>query len=92
VGQLAVVTFEDMAALERDGVSLFRLKEGAGGEAAPLEFEVKQGYVEQSNVQSILEMTSMIDLARDYESQQKALRTLDDIDSMATQRVGKLTA
>jgi len=52
---------------------------------------VQQGYVEQSNVQSILEMTAMIDLARDFESQQKAVRTLDDIDAMATQRVGKLT-
>ncbi len=91
VGQLAVVTFEDTAALAREGTNLFRLQEGAGGEAQPLEFEVKQGYVEQSNVQSILEMTAMIDLSRDYESQQKAMRTLDDIDAMATQRVGKLT-
>jgi len=32
VGQLAVVSFADKAALEREGVNLFRLKEGGGGE------------------------------------------------------------
>jgi len=91
VGQLAVVSFADKAALEREGVNLFRLKEGGGGEEQSQGYEVQQSYVEQSNVQSILEMTAMIDLARDFESQQKAVRTLDDIDAMATQRVGKLT-
>jgi flagellar basal-body rod protein FlgF len=34
-------------------------------------FEVKQGVVEQSNVQSIMELTRLIQLTRDFESLQQ---------------------
>jgi len=91
VGTLAVVTFQDLSNLERDGVNLFRLKEGGTGEQQAGNFEIRQGYLEQSNTQTIEEMTAMLDLYRDYESQQRAIRSLDDIDGMAVQRVGKLT-
>ncbi len=91
VGVLAIVGFQDLSILERDGLNLFRLKEGEAGGQVPKRFEIRQGYLEQSNTQTIEEMTAMIDLYRDYETQQKAIRSLDDIDGMAVQRVGKLT-
>jgi flagellar basal-body rod protein FlgF len=91
VAQLAVVTFDELGALEREGTNLFRLKEGEGDEVVPERVDVQQGYLEESNVQTIVEMTEMIDLSRDYEALQKAIQSLDDINGQAVARVGKLT-
>lgn len=91
VGQLDVVTFENLTDLEKEGTNLFRLKEGGGPEAAPVDSTVKQGYLEGSNVNTINEMTNMIDLYRAYETQQKIMRTFDEMDGQAINTVGKLT-
>ena len=37
------------------------------------------------------EMTEMIDLQRAYQTQQKVIQTIDDLDSQSISRVGKLT-
>ena len=93
VDRLAVVVFPDNSVLERDGASLFRVAaEAQGQEQIAEDSEVRQGYLEGSNVQAVVEMTEMIDLYRNYESQQRAVRALDEIDGQAVQKVGKLTA
>ncbi|MEW6220155.1 MAG: flagellar basal-body rod protein FlgF [Thermodesulfobacteriota bacterium] len=91
VDRLAVVTFPEMAALEKDGDSLFRVKEGAPGEEAAAAPVVQQGYVEESNVNMIQETTGMIDLFRAFELQQRVIRTIDEVDEQAIQRVGSMT-
>ena len=90
-GRLAIVTFSDFAGLEKEGLNLFRLTE-EGQELAADNFTVKQGFVEKSNVNTVMEMTGMIDLHRAYETQQKLIRTIDEMDDEAIRKVGKLTA
>lgn len=90
VNQLSVVTFDDLTALEKVGENLFRLQEGGGQEVAAANFEVKQGYLEKSNVNTVREMTELIELQRAYEGQQKMIRAIDDIDNLAVRRVGSL--
>jgi len=91
VDRFSVATFADLAALEKEGRGLFRMKEGEGQEQIPEQFEVQQGVLEGANSQAVVEMTEMIDLYRAYETQQRAVRALDELDGQAVQRVGKLT-
>ncbi len=92
VNRLTVVSFADPAMLEKEGASLFRIKDPAAQEQEPEFYELQQGFVEASNTSAVLETTAMIDLMRAYETQQTVVRTIDEMDSVSISRVGKLTA
>ena len=70
--------------LERGADGLFRL---AGGAQAPVDDSVKiaSGYLENSNVNPVEEMVSMISLARQFEMQMKMITTAEVNDRAATQ-------
>ncbi len=89
VNVLALADVEDPRDLVKEGANLFRLKNGVQEQAAQ-GFVIHQGFLEKSNVNSVKEMTEMIDLHRAFEGQQKAVRAIDDIDDMAVRRVGSL--
>jgi len=91
VNQLAVVTFANPGALTKEGKNYFRITDDAGQEKTSAAFTIQQGFLEKSNVNTITEMTSMTELLRIFESEQRVVRTIDDMDSLATARVGKLT-
>lgn len=91
VDQLAIVDFADYEDLEKEGASMFRLKEGAGPEQVVENARMSQGHLEMANVQTTVEMTEMIDLHRAYQTQQKIVQTIDETDGIAISRVGKLT-
>ena len=52
--------------------------------------EVKQGYLESSNVQSITEMARMIEASRYFDSCAKAVKTYDDMTAKAANDLGKV--
>lgn len=78
VGTLKIVDFADYQALVKDQGSLFMAKsdalpvEGLGKQSV-----IRQGYLEESNVEGIEEMVSMIELSRNFEAEQKALQSQD---------------
>jgi len=80
-GKLRVVTFETPEQLQRMDGSTF----GAGNQD-PLPAETAK---EMSNVNTIDEMTSMIQQHRLFESQHRALRTTDDVLSTIVRDLGK---
>jgi len=89
VNQLQVVSFQDLNALQHQGKNLFR----AGANTPETDagnFRIVQGSLEQSNVNTAVEMTEMIDLQRAFQAQQKIIQTIDDIDGDAVNRVGKV--
>jgi len=90
IDRLAIVNFTDPGGLLKEGNSLFKLKPGNQAFQAA-KVDVKQGYVEASNVSVVRGMTEMIDLQRSYQAQQKMIQTLDDLDHQAISRVGNLT-
>ncbi|MGM0508154.1 MAG: flagellar hook-basal body protein [Fusobacteriota bacterium] len=55
------------------------------------ESKVRQGYLERSTVSNIKEMVNMIDCSRSYESNQKVLRTQDELLAKAVNEIGKWT-
>ncbi len=87
VGKLRVVTFDDPGRLQRlDGAAF----DAAGMEPIDVEApDVRQGYLEQSNVDAIQAMTEMIEFYRLFESQQKTIRTADEILGRITRELGK---
>ncbi len=72
LGQIMVVEFEDVQTLEAQGNTLYR-SPTEGIDAANT--VVKQGQVEGSNVQPVVEMTRMIETLRSYQSTQKVLQS-----------------
>ena len=52
---------------------------------------VKQGYLEQSNVNSIEEMVDLLITLRRFESLQKTIKTHDDSISKAVNELGRIT-
>ncbi|MEW6426966.1 MAG: flagellar basal-body rod protein FlgF [Thermodesulfobacteriota bacterium] len=92
VNRFRIVTFADATALEKEGDTLFRLGEGGEGGVEAENFRIVQGSLEQSNVNTAIEMTEMIDLQRAFQAQQKVVQAIDEIDGQAVNRVGKLTA
>lgn len=91
INKFSLVNFSDLNSLEKEGNNLFRLKPGSAKEQAATSINIQQGSLEGSNVNIIQGMTEMIDLQRSYQTQQKAIQTMDDLDHQAISRVGNLT-
>ena len=71
-------------AIERGDDGLFRMKDGS--EAEPdAAVQIGAGVLESSNVNTAAAMVNMIELARQFEMQVKAIRTAEDNASAATQ-------
>ncbi|QXD16012.1 flagellar basal-body rod protein FlgF [Rhodocaloribacter litoris] len=87
VGRLRIVTFDNPAALRRlDGAAF-----DAGG-MEPVDVEhpnLHQGYLEQSNVDPLRALTEMIEQHRLFESQQRSLRTDDELLGRVTRELGR---
>ena len=52
------------------------------------DYEIAQGFLEESNVETVLEMVKMIDVFRSYEADQKALQIQDETLDRAVNDVG----
>ena len=84
IGQIEIVNFINPAGLHSSGDNLF-LETGASG--APIIGiagqdglgQIKQGFVEMSNVQLVEEMTELITGQRAYEANSKAITTSDSM-------------
>lgn len=88
VGPIDIVSFEDKRNLYKDGSNLYLYKGDAGDETQPANIAVVQGGLELSNVNPVMEMTSMIQVSRTYETYEKMLRTFDEVDGLAVNSVG----
>lgn len=72
IGQLQISEFENVQDMEPTGNNLYTT------EAAPLEpvnTVARQGFLEGSNVEPVVEMTNMIEILRDYQGTQRLLQT-----------------
>ncbi len=90
VGALMILDFENEAALVRSGRNLFRDPDNRAVAKKADNPGIQQGYLENSNVQSIKEMVTMINIQRSFESYQKIVQTIQDQDKLSTNRIGKL--
>ena len=75
VARLQLTDFEDYNYLKKFGENMYIAIDGAT--AIEADCKVYQGYLEASNVNVIDEMVEMITVARDYESNQKVIQSID---------------
>lgn len=88
VGTITLTNFEDYNYLELYGDNMFRAVDGAV-EIDPVA-QLEQGFTEQSNVNVISEMVSMITITRAYEAGQKMIRTQDSLLEKSVNQIGKV--
>lgn len=89
--QIGLYQFQNPAGLEKVGDSLFAVTPASGAalneatNAALEDSEVRQGYLENSNVQVADEMVNLIVAQRAYEMNSKAIQAADEMMSQANQ-------
>jgi flagellar basal-body rod protein FlgG len=89
VARLKIVSFEAPSALARLGDGLLAPPPGMAGRDAP-STTVRQGALENSNVDSTQEMLQLIQAMRHFESMQKVVQGYDELQSVAIRRLGDL--
>ena len=90
VDTLSVVTFMQPENLRKEGLSYSVYEGDQNGIINPGEMRVRQGYIEESNVTVVEEMSKMIETLRVYESYQKVIQTLDEASYKAINDVGRV--
>ena len=87
VGRIVPGTVADMDQLQKIGDSMFAVPEGT--ELIAVErFNIRQGFIETSNVDIVREMIDMMVSFRAYEANSKAVRSQDESLGHLFQRVG----
>jgi flagellar basal-body rod protein FlgG len=92
LGQLQLAVFANDAGLEAKGGNLFVETEASGdaveGNAGDTGFgSIRQGYLEDSNVDPVKEITALISAQRGYEMNSKVIKAADDMAGVVTQGI-----
>jgi flagellar basal-body rod protein FlgF len=88
LGKIAVVRPTDLATFRKDGDNLYRNTTNDTPQAAP-DAKIHQGMLEASNVQSITQITKLIEVSRAYESVAKMMDQTSELSRSAVERLGK---
>lgn len=86
VGKLKLVAFETGADLVREGHNLFQASEAAAKVAG---VQVRQRYLEMSNVQPVREMVDLIAVMRAYEANQRMIKAQDETLGKAVNEIAR---
>jgi flagellar basal-body rod protein FlgG len=88
VARLKIVAFDDERSLHRLGEGLM----SGGSTTVPIsdgQTSVRQGYLENSNVSTLTEMTQLIQTARHFETMQRIAQGFDEMTGTAIRRLGE---
>jgi flagellar basal-body rod protein FlgF len=89
-GKLRLVSFPDAQKLLKEGLNLYAAGEGS---AQPdTKSAVRQGFIEKSNVNSVAEMSRMIEVTRAYTSISTLLQQQHDLHKTAIQQLADVPA
>ena len=88
VGILSVVEFHENQWLEKIGNAFFRnTKLENEKRGVPAESRIHQGFIENSNVNAVQEMTRLIEATRTYETHLQAIKTYQEIDGRSVNEI-----
>jgi flagellar basal-body rod protein FlgF len=90
-GKLRLVSFTDAQKLLKEGANLYSPGEG-GGAQPDLKSQVQQGYIEKSNVNSVVEMSRMIEITRAYTQIATMLQQESDLHKSAIEKLADVPA
>jgi flagellar basal-body rod protein FlgG len=91
VGRLALVDFIDPEQVQKQGNSLYKLRDNSNATpVAASDAKVHQGFLEGSNINVVEEMTDMITAQRLFETTQQTIKAFDHMDEKLISGLGKL--
>ena len=89
-GQLAkvqVADFADESAMVKEGTNLYSTSQAA---VAPAVIDIRQGALENSNVQPVIEISHMIEVMRAYEATATLTKSQQDMQMTAVEKLGTM--
>lgn len=89
IDQISLVNISNVHDLRKYGENLYYMESGMELESEEFDGKVLQGFLEGSNINTIEEMVNMINILRLYESNQKVIRSYDEILQKAANEIGK---
>jgi flagellar basal-body rod protein FlgF len=89
VADIALTEFNDIHALRKEGNTLFVNPDQKNIKVGDLKTSIHQGFVEQSNVNAVTEMSNLINANRSFESIQRVIKTYDTMSSKAVNEISK---
>lgn len=90
IGRLTVVRFDDLSVLQKSGDGLYRNTSGAEPMEAT-DAQVRQGTLEGSNVNTLMEITNLIEINRAYERVTKMIENANDLSRRSVERLGRVS-
>jgi flagellar basal-body rod protein FlgF len=90
-GKLRLVSFADQQKLVKDGGNLFSAGQGVAAQPDAVS-RVKQGFIEKSNVNSVHEMSRMIEITRTYTQISALLQGQHDLHKSAIEKLADVPA
>jgi flagellar basal-body rod protein FlgF len=91
-GKLRTVSFADAQTMLKQGNNLFAAGDGAGAAQQDLKSTFRQGYVEKSNVNAVVEMSRMIEVMRTYTNIATLLQQQGDLHKTAINQLAEVPA
>jgi flagellar basal-body rod protein FlgG len=89
IKKISIVEFNDKHSLAKEGHSLFINKDKENLNTQITNSKVQQGFIEESNVNPIIEMSALIKANRHFESLQRILKTYDQIAEKSSNEISK---
>src|ERR1043165_5007781 len=89
-GKLKLASFAAPRLLQKDGTSTFLAPAGVTPQAAPTDAKVTQGAIEKSNVQSVTEMSRMIEITRTYTQIAQIMQNQSDMRRSAIDKLAEV--
>ena len=90
VGRLSLARFEALAALTKDGDGLYRNASNAPAVEAT-GVQIRQGMLEGSNVNPLIEITRLIEISRAYERATKMIEQTTELSRRSVERLGRVS-
>lgn len=91
LGTIGVHLIEQGSQMQPLGGGMYITPSDAAAPQISTNPQIKQGFIESSNVEAVLEMTRLIDIQRAYENSVKLMNQDDDLTKSAIQRMGRTT-
>jgi flagellar basal-body rod protein FlgG len=90
IGQIAMAEFHENQWLEKVGNAYFRnTNDDNLMKNLPTSTQMHQGFIENSNVNAVHEMTRLIEATRAYESHMQAIKTYQEIDGRTANEIAR---
>jgi flagellar basal-body rod protein FlgF len=90
IGKIKFIDFENKQTLEKLGDGLFYQSDTEADEKPVNNTKLRQGFLEGSNVTATDEMTNMISTLRLFETYQKIIQSIDNMNDQSVNSIGRI--